>query len=888
MTEHLNPELSQDAPDSDEQQRLRRLSRSPHPYHHHSSDLPHPAERFVLTGRANKPIEADNDFLSSTVYPPIVKDSTQSTSDSGSEADDEHLWKGLPAPKPKPHKGLRGLNEPLSGTSTPLDSSVALGPDVTRLKEKTFAADSTLEPRLVFEVIRRRRIIARRATEAGIVLALGVMVASNPEVSKLLPIWGRDIKLFAFSYTSLIVLYPLRVVAVAYRKGRPSRLIPLEIPASFDPAPLLYPPAITLFVSLLVFPSNPAGVLPNIVLSLCSIPQKLIPKVDTYATFDTVAWMFTCLPLMWGTSYLDISIRDLDLPRISEETITLLYPLHQTLCVVLHYLTTTSLLTAELQLLSIALINVLLLAYSPQVQILKALLWGGGLGLLLLCAPVISWGIALARVPKWRFRRVSSSHDPPVLKSLTHLLSLRRLKNELLSSNFGDAIYESGESSEQEAPPPKRPTRIRTMGMGEVPPGGDSLPSSPTANKAVFANGHSNPTRRHTLPYIDNVVRRNATHTPSGRRKRATSMTVRPYLKLTQTQASLRKWLYAGYVYTCILAIIFLGIRPYVGQVALYGNEAIGWALGYVFGNLPWFRFQTVHANLESWICLPTRPDEHNHQCHLGWVQHIRHNDFGEANTRILIGAYWLAILVVGLMIVFRLKDIYEVDTRRKVFHFMMVGMLLPVTYVDPAFAALALALVLAIFLILDLLRASQLPPLSKPIASFLAPYVDGRDFRGPVVISHIFLLIGCAIPLWLTLASLPRTGSGCLAGWEVPTREVSMVSGVICVGLGDAAASLIGRRYGHRKWFWGGGKSLEGSVAFAVAVFFGLAAASAWLRVGGWPITGEQQLSLITSARNAGMCASMASLTESVLTGGNDNVIVPVVLWTCVKSLGI
>src|SRR5438105_12765105 len=31
-----------------------------------------------------------------------------------------------------------------------------------------------------------------------------------------------------------------------------------------------------------------------------------------------------------------------------------------------------------------------------------------------------------------------------------------------------------------------------------------------------------------------------------------------------------------------------------------------------------------------------------------------------------------------------------------------------------------------------------------------------------------------------------------------------------------------------------------------------------------------------------------LAALSEAVLTGGNDNVVVPVVLWTCVKGLGI
>lgn len=270
----------------------------------------------------------------------------------------------------------------------------------------------------------------------------------------------------------------------------------------------------------------------------------------------------------------------------------------------------------------------------------------------------------------------------------------------------------------------------------------------------------------------------------------------------------------------------------------------------------------------------------------MGWVEHLRQSSFGPANTRLILCGYWLAIIIVGLAVVLRLSSIYEVDTRRKVFHFMMVAMLLPATYVDPTFAALALSLMLAIFLLLDLFRASQLPPLSKSLAYFLTPYVDGRDLKGPVVISHIFLLIGCAIPLWLSLGTLPRTGNDYLIGWEVPTREVSMVSGVICVGMGDAAASLIGRRYGRRKWLWGGGKSIEGSVAFATAVGLALVLAKAWLRIGGWPANNDD--SWVMTIGKAGVAAWVASLTEAVLTGGNDNVVVPVVLWLCVKGLDI
>jgi dolichol kinase len=254
----------------------------------------------------------------------------------------------------------------------------------------------------------------------------------------------------------------------------------------------------------------------------------------------------------------------------------------------------------------------------------------------------------------------------------------------------------------------------------------------------------------------------------------------------------------------------------------------------------------------------------------------------------LLLCAWCLVILAVGLGVVLSFTFV-EVDTRRKVFHGMMVAMLLPTIFIDPAFISLALVLILAIFLILDLLRASQLPPLSRPIASFLTPYVDGRDLRGPVVVSHIFLLIGCAVPLWLSLAGMRFLGGDPWKNWEVEKRDVSMIAGVVCVGMGDAAASLIGRRYGRRKWPWTGGKSLEGSVAFALAVTVGLVAGKMWLRIGAWDdMSSRAHDDWATVVSKAGIAACGASFMEAVLTGGNDNVVVPIVLWLLVKALEV
>ena len=78
----------------------------------------------------------------------------------------------------------------------------------------------------------------------------------------------------------------------------------------------------------------------------------------------------------------------------------------------------------------------------------------------------------------------------------------------------------------------------------------------------------------------------------------------------------------------------------------------------------------------------------------------------------------------------------------------------------------------------------------------------------------------------------------------------------------------------------------MEGSLAFAVAVILGLCFAKLWLLIGGW--NDDYRDSWATTVGKACIAATGASLTEAVLTGGNDNVIVPVILWLLVRGLRI
>lgn len=179
MPEHLQPpgafsaqngagsaDEDRDSPNSNPR---RVPSRSPHPYHRQKFDLLEPSGHF-------------------NPFPAFARDSPVA-SESGTEADDEHFMKGLPAPRTRLHKGLRGKNEPLSGTSTPLLSPAAL-------EEEGRGAQGNQEKRSAAVRVRRRNEVIRRATEVLLLVCQGGMVASNPEVQPFLRLYRKGNECF--------------------------------------------------------------------------------------------------------------------------------------------------------------------------------------------------------------------------------------------------------------------------------------------------------------------------------------------------------------------------------------------------------------------------------------------------------------------------------------------------------------------------------------------------------------------------------------------------------------------------------------------------------------------------------------------------------------------
>ncbi|KAJ4344703.1 dolichol kinase [Didymosphaeria variabile] len=928
----LEPSEAQlEAPATSDIEALELFRRSPHPYHRRQHEL----------RNAQPSSESSSNDLSRTTGPTsqgTVSDEddrrrqriSQSPSESGTEADDEGYGfvKALPAPPLRPRKGLRdGRGSGLAGDATPLLTPSLVDEEGRKLSEQYFRprkeGSRTGEPSPTDDeakaarqkyLKRRRNEVVRRTTETALLGVIGILAVGGCNCWEKLLQWHRvDLFTHVFVTAGVLALYPVRLLYHSWRKQPPSNLRfrqRIRIPAAFDPAPILYPAVLPVLISISLFSTLPRALLPNILLGLAALPHQLIPYGTSSVGYSSLHWFVSILPLIasenteFPSKFLASTPYKLDLPPpehgLHPELLVCLFPLHQALLPPLHYLTTTSLLPAELHLLSIGLIDFLLFADSPQGGILRTMLWIGGVSLFVLCGKVLKWGVALARIPRWRFRRAgrviqaqqsflqvlnkslrshsatratsdsdADEEDPLFQDTLTKTKSL---KLDILNAMRNNTANPNG-LEPRSAVEPNQTGYQEQVGQLRSPP-----PASASRRRNTVAS----------LPMQNTIL-------PNGHRQsRRTKSIAQHFLTLTPTQALYRKWLYAAYFYFVVAALILGPVRYTIGKYALHNHEPFGWALGYLFGNIRRLRFEVFNWDLGWWIALPPLFDADDPQ----WTQHVplaetlRQTILGPANVRLLLCAYCVSVILGGLVVVFRLTSVVEVDTRRKVFHGMMVLMLLPTIFIDPCFVALALALVLAIFLLLDLIRASQLPPLSGPIATFLTPYVDGRDLRGPVVVSHIFLLIGCAIPLWLSLAGVERRGEEPWQGWEVERRDLSMVSGVVCVGMGDAAASLIGRRYGRRKWPWAGGKSLEGSLAFAVAVTVGLVLGKVWLIVGWGPQSErtfvEWGLEGVKMVIKAAVCAAGASLEEAVLTGGNDNVVVPVVLWVLVRGVGL
>jgi dolichol kinase len=198
-----------------------------------------------------------------------------------------------------------------------------------------------------------------------------------------------------------------------------------------------------------------------------------------------------------------------------------------------------------------------------------------------------------------------------------------------------------------------------------------------------------------------------------------------------------------------------------------------------------------------------------------------------------------------------------SVNSRRKFFHALAVVMFVPGIAVDPAFTHLALSLAFAVFTFAEYVRYFALWPFGVSVHLFLNEFLDSKD-SGTAILSHFYLLAGCASPLWLEGRS-----------------EILSYMGILALGIGDALASIIGRRWGRLRWSTALGKTVEGSVAFFASVL----AAS----VGLWLFGLAEDF----RPKRYTLTLGLATLLEA-FSAQNDNLILPMYGWALGTLLGV
>lgn len=183
----------------------------------------------------------------------------------------------------------------------------------------------------------------------------------------------------------------------------------------------------------------------------------------------------------------------------------------------------------------------------------------------------------------------------------------------------------------------------------------------------------------------------------------------------------------------------------------------------------------------------------------------------------------------------------------RKLFHLAAALMFIPPVLLAPQslhFSGLAFAVAVKVLVTVELARALRIPPFGGHIHSYMTQYTDHRD-AGVFVLTHLYLLLGCAVPVWMVNAAAHHTP-------HTTHATLLALAGVMGLGLGDAFAAIVGifsqaagkaHRWGdvlarlpggapqpHTPPLWAR-KTVQGSAGCAVAIAVGFILSSVLMR---------------------------------------------------------
>ncbi|XJO74201.1 hypothetical protein BDV3_005054 [Batrachochytrium dendrobatidis] len=262
-----------------------------------------------------------------------------------------------------------------------------------------------------------------------------------------------------------------------------------------------------------------------------------------------------------------------------------------------------------------------------------------------------------------------------------------------------------------------------------------------------------------------------------------------------------------------------------------------------------------------------------------------------DANTwRPYLIIYWM-ILVTGAVTIASTWSSTasslssHINFRRKYFHALALLLFAPGYLLEPQLMHLAFSVAISAFIMIEYMRIFHIGPIQpQTMDMFVHQFLNARDQlvqsksspkgetkkRREVVVSHLSLMFGCAVPVWLTQIVLVLENKPLL---------ILGLTGILSLGVGDSAASIIGKAVGKTKWFRKD-KTVEGTLGFVIGSLGALYAVQIWLdRFGdSVPKVGF----FVRSAISVVLTGLLEAFSEQ-----NDNLVVPLYMFALL-SLGM
>jgi len=259
-------------------------------------------------------------------------------------------------------------------------------------------------------------------------------------------------------------------------------------------------------------------------------------------------------------------------------------------------------------------------------------------------------------------------------------------------------------------------------------------------------------------------------------------------------------------------------------------------------------------------------------------VQDLLINFIFSEIQRIQVVTCWAVLLVVTLPSMLLLSRSGRIPNIivRKGYHILAVALFLPALFTQPQLLGIALACAFAVLVAVEVIRTGNIAGVSKYIDNFMGSFVDERD-AGVVYVTHFTLLLGMALPVWLSNATMGKKNTSSDNSSKLLASNnmfwPASMAGVLATGLGDAAASIVGSQFGRVQIAPKSRKTLEGTLAGAGVVIM------AWIGLVYYQLIPEMQFIFGSDKSMDWAVLGAVTLLNSLLEAATeqlDNLFVP------------